>query len=304
MAAFAVAIGLFFAPDSVTSPLRTSVRDSASPGQKAYHSLSIQLREFWDGLHPQSEDDIRLTKIQQQLRSSQLRCRKLQVRTAQLQAEKEQIKIHGSSPYAATDSPKLIVVELLLSRVLGRENTKAWRAGHLIDNGSEQGIDESALVLQDDRPLIDQGEPQNLRSGHLVLAGRCVVGKIANVGRWTSSVQLVTDPKFRSWVQFARSSGVGLIFGSEGVFEGTGGELCKVTLVSATESVEVGDAVYSGGRDNLLPAPMYYGQVVKAELKPGALHWDVWVKPALQDQQLRTVQVLRKSINPVRMLGQ
>ena len=68
--------------------------------------------------------------------------------------------------------------------------------------------------------------------------------------------------------------------------------------------VSVGDEVYTGGRTGRLPYPMYYGRVTKAELKPGAPHWEIEVQPAVTEAVLKTVHVLREKLNPERVLGE
>ena len=48
---------------------------------------------------------------------------------------------------------------------------------------------------------------------------------------------------------------------------------------------------------------MYYGKVVRAELEPGAQEWSIWVKPAAVDVRLETVLILRRVLNPDRILA-
>ena len=80
--------------------------------------------------------------------------------------------------------------------------------------------------------------------------------------------------------------------------------MCRLKLISSTEPVQVGYEVYTASHDGRLPLTMYLGRVVKAQLEPNTIHWDIWVKPAITGLELKTVQVLRESLNPLRMLGQ
>ena len=48
---------------------------------------------------------------------------------------------------------------------------------------------------------------------------------------------------------------------------------------------------------------MYYGQIVRAQLDEHAPEWEIWVQPAIDLKQLRSVQVLRQQVNPLRQLA-
>ncbi|MGH7127119.1 MAG: hypothetical protein ACREIV_01030, partial [Planctomycetaceae bacterium] len=102
----------------------------------------------------------------------------------------------------------------------------------------------------------------------------------------------------------ARPTSQGLVFGPCGRLEGRGEELCRLTLIAPTEAVEVGDEVYTSDRDSTLPYPMYYGRVVRAKLRPGAPEWDIWIRPAAVEIDPKTVQVLRRRLNPLRPLAE
>jgi cell shape-determining protein MreC len=211
-------------------------------------------------------------------------------------------KADQNSPYRGTVGQPLIVPELLQASVLGEETAKLWRAGKFIDKGTMDGVGKSALVLDDTSLLIDQGRDENLLSGQPVYSGRRVFGKVVQVGRWVSTVAKVTDARYRGWAQLGRRTSQGLLFEGTGILEGRGEPLCRLELVKLRELVSVGDEVYTANRDSTLPYPMYYGKVV--QVKPGTQFWEIWVKPAVNETNLQTVQVLRKKFNPIRMLGE
>jgi cell shape-determining protein MreC len=126
------------------------------------------------------------------------------------------------------------------------------------------------------------------------------VGKIGQVGRWTSTVIPLTDPAFRGRAQLVRSSPRGLVLGAEGVVAGDEQGHCRLQLIPATEPVGVGDDVYTSIRESGLPIPMYYGRVVEAHLPEGATHWEIRVQPAETLHEARAVQVLRSILNTAR----
>jgi cell shape-determining protein MreC len=126
-----------------------------------------------------------------------------------------------------------------------------------------------------------------------------VLGKIGEVGRYSSTLLLVTDPTYSGSARLARRTSRGLVFGPEGTLVGDGSELCR--LKHMTDPVNVDDEVFTGGTDGMVPAPMYYGKVVRAELEVGGSEWSVWVKPAATDERLESVLILRRIINPERV---
>jgi hypothetical protein len=82
---------------------------------------------------------------------------------------------------------------------------------------------------------------------------------------------------------------------------GDGSDLCRLQHIS--DPVNVDDEVFTGGTDGLVPLPMYYGTVVRAELAPGASEWSVWVKPAAANERLESVLILKRTVNPDRILA-
>jgi cell shape-determining protein MreC len=196
----------------------------------------------------------------------------------------------------------LVEVELLEAAVLNRENGAIWRGDRILNRGAEDGLAETDLVLEGKRPVIDQGQEAHLATGHPVYSGRCVVGRLANVGRAVSTIQKVTDENYRGFAQLIRKTETGFLFGAEGVIEGQGQEQCLLRYVSGTLPVEVGDDVYTGDHDGSQPYPMYYGRVVRAELNPGDQEWTIWVQPAIQQLETPTVTVLRTQLDISRSL--
>ncbi|MEX2286984.1 MAG: rod shape-determining protein MreC, partial [Planctomycetaceae bacterium] len=108
---------------------------------------------------------------------------------------------------------------------------------------------------------------------------------------------------YRGHAQLAWQSPDGYVFGAEGILEGQGTDVCRLTNVAATDAVSVGDEIYTAQRASALPFPMYYGQVLEAELEPGALFWKILVKPAAAQIDMQKVQILTTRRNPARALG-
>ena len=288
------AVGLALAPASMSVPIRACVRDSLRPGHKAADWVTSKAESLAADFQVREVQAAMISELRADLDAVRLAARQEQLQVAAL---RKLLAADDSEGHAASGEP-LLIPELLEARILGREEARVLASGTLIDRGADAGMIEESLVVEATIPLIDHGEGSKLEPGLPVYAGRAVVGKIAQAGRWVSTVRPVTDPQFRGEARLARSTAQGLALGARGVICGTGEALCKLTWIAATEPVSVGDEVYT---DTSLPQPMYYGKVVRVE--PGLTHWEIWVEPAAADPDRRTVQVLRRRLNPARVLA-
>lgn len=291
------------APTNYTEVPRSAVRDMARPGQIALlHAIDWcrQTAQLY------AEDDTigtEISSLEAQLRHAKQLARHLALENADLHQQLADLHASQAIPLASAQGTPLVVPDLLEARVLGTETSERWRSGRLIDAGSSGGIEESAFVLEDLNPLIDQGENAALTAGQPVYSGATVMGRVSRVGRWTSTVQPITDREFRGHARLIRQTSRGTIFGAEGILQGEGTEVCQLRFVNSTNPVSVGDEVVTANHSGEFPFAMHYGTVIKAELPAGVPHWEIWVKPAASDQIPTRVQVLRKSLNPIRLLA-
>ncbi len=134
-------------------------------------------------------------------------------------------------------------------------------------------------------------------------AGRCLVGRIVEAGRWTSSLQLITDPDFRSKAVVA-VGGATAQFSQPFLLEGTGNGECRLVQVPASLRVFEGDAVYTVPGDKAIDVPMLLGHVVSIVQTDGALSQDIVVHPATDPASVRAVQIVTTKLNPLRILSQ
>lgn len=280
-------------------------RDMLAPGRQGLQYLEQTLQAQWEGWQAQERVALESEVAAAQAERDRWRreAHSLSAQVAHLQAELEALHKLGNSPYAGNSGPPLFVPQLLEARICGRESALETESGLLVDAGRDDAIVPEAWVLERE-PLLDQGSESQVETGQPVYAGAAVVGRVASVGRLTSSVQLITDAQYRGRAQLARQTSQGTIFGQEGQLCGQGTPLCVLKSIPATESVAVGDLVFTGGRNASMPYPLFYGHVVAAELPPGADEWNIQVEPAVRPERITTVQVLRASLNPVRVLGQ
>lgn len=303
-----LALWLGFLPPGQVARVRTHLLDALKPGLDGLHAADVRwhmLSEKYAFSWPRFSSEYNtegIERLRAEVEHWQQRYRQLEIESAQLHRKMDELKTVGPSPYPARSGKPLVDVELLEAAVLDRENESLWRNDRLINRGTDAGLAESDLVLEGNGPIIDQGEEENLQAGHPVYAGRSVVGRLAHVGKFISTIQKVTDENYRGFAQLIRRTESGFVFGAEGVLEGQGEDLCRLRYVPATLPVEVGDEVYTGDHDGSQPYPMYYGKVVRAELNPGEQEWTIWVEPAITKLNTPKVTVLRTQLDGSRTL--
>ncbi|MEI8021271.1 MAG: rod shape-determining protein MreC [Schlesneria sp.] len=293
-------VGLYFAPDAAVSHVRGTVTDAIRPGQVLLRQTIVTLFGGSSESRSATDNDV-VERLIDELSLEREKNRVLQTRLAQLT---EQYQGEQEISESMLRTKRLIVPSLTEVAVLGDTVAEQWRSGKLLDQGSKNGLRENELVLSTKkplRPLIDFGEDADLSTEDLMLLGRCVIGKVEHVGRWTSTFQRVTDSRYRGRAQLIRETKSGFVFEAQGILKGQGGPLCKLEGIPAEKSVRVNDAVYTAERDGILPTPLYYGQVVDAVLGIDDREWTVYVKPAAVQSQLTRVHVLRTAVNPDRL---
>lgn len=288
-------------PERAAAQVRAVVCDILAPGQSL--ARSVQTRSAvvlsWlpsgdsRGGHAGAELRDRLDRAEHRVRVLQLQVDLAQCRERDAASAATQIRGAPGKP--------LLIPALLEAQVLGEDAASSWRRRLLVAAGSDQHVVETSLVLEDFGPLVDQGAPQQVSAGDAVYAGRAVVGKIAEVGRYTSRIQRVTEAGYTGRARLARRTPRGLEFGAEGILAGDGSSLCRLKRI--TTPVNVGDEVFTGGTDGVLPYPMHYGSVARAELEPGATEWTVFVQPQAQGDLPESVSILRIAVNRLRVLS-
>jgi rod shape-determining protein MreC len=298
---------LYVVPPSIERPVRAAVVDLVISGQAATLERYDRLRPSlvsWNwrrliafvgnaseaaGMPAQASPAA--TASQERIDSLELQCRRLRVENARLRDELSTAEKYGVSPIPVSTGHAAEPPAVIRAAVLGRDALELWRTAPHLNQGHRHGVSESSLVLDAAAPHLDQGSDSGVQPELDVLIGRCVVGRIANVGRWTSTLEPITDSRYRALAQIIRPSEQGGSFGTEGILVGQGTSFCKLTEVPTTQSVRVGDEVYTSERDHRTPVPLYYGRVVRVE--ESGRNWDIAVEPAVKVADLRTVAVLK-----------
>ena len=289
-------------PASATTPVRDIVRLAISPGQRFVSSTVASAKSKWQSSINQklAAQQQQLDKLQAEIAGSQLRERRALLAVESASQELAAVERNGASPFSVETAQPLIRPRAVRATVLGREILSELKSRRILDRGDTDGVASDLWVLNGDLPIVEAGSELNVADGLPVFAGRCIVGRIVEAGRWTSSLQYITEPGFRARAVIARvdSNGPGaphVSFGAEGLIEGRSdlkqNGQCELAQIPATEHVDVGMPVYSPPRD-AVDAPMLFGHVLSAEIPPAALHWVITVSPAVDVKHLRSVEIV------------
>ena len=293
-------IGLVLAslPGPIAETIRSRVVDVARPGQQAVLDTAQRLADWRSPAQPPRTTD----RDRRELDAARLEISRLRLANSRLTQETT------DAPSADPQHPPLVTTDLVTVRVLGQETIQAWQAGRILDRG--RGLSAESLVVEPGHTTLDLGQDRRLgrrlgrglgrglarglARGQPAYAGRRVAGRISRVGLWTSTLQPLTDTRFRGLARLARPGRDQPVFSTRGMLEGTGDGFCRLTLVPATAAVAIGDVVYTDGRDQPDAWPMVYGTVVQAELPDGAPHWEIRIRPAIDLAELKQLDVLTR----------
>ncbi|HEX4149648.1 MAG TPA: rod shape-determining protein MreC [Pirellulales bacterium] len=209
-------------------------------------------------------------------------------------------RLDAQQAAGGSQGERLLVPTALVAQVIGRQGRSFFEQTLELDVGLAEAVLPHAWVLDRSLPLVDHGRSSGIEPGHLVLAGRRVWGQVRDVGQHTSTVQRVTAAGYRDLVQLAGQSEEASRLGPRGILEGIGEPHCRVRMVKSIEPIEVGDLVLSAGGDELLPTPLIYGRIVRAERARGAVHWELWMEPAARESPAQ-LTVVRLSLNAARL---
>ncbi len=321
-----LAAGLMLAPKPLTQWLRDSWRETLLPGQRALqfaaNAVDRQNTSATGGEFKAADAKAQIAQLNDEIQ--QLRLALLVTQSIQVDSRNETVLSgddRGNCP-ANSPMPPLLLSQTIPARVLGRQAKAFLQAREILDVGRSRGVAADAIVVDSDRRLfvnkstkidpqqtgsaqdaaiLDQGRDGELQSGRFVLAGRRVWGKLAEVGRHTSTVQRATDAGYRDLVQVASLSEGKLRFQARGVVVGQGQPLCKIENIETSEPIAAGDLVFTAD-DGVLDVPLLYGRVVRLERKPGAAHWEIWMEPSVPvNSPPAQVAVLSMDLNPARL---
>lgn len=143
---------------------------------------------------------------------------------------------------------------------------------------------------------IDKGSKNGVEIGMIVINSQGLIGKIVNVSNFTSDVRLITtsdtDNKISVTISNENSKVIGLINGYS-IKDNT----IEIEGVSNTETVSIGDTVYTSGLGGVFPSGILVGKVDSITVDSFGLAKIIHVKPSVSFDDINYVAVLKRSEN-------
>ncbi len=130
---------------------------------------------------------------------------------------------------------------------------------------------------------IDRGTGDGLRPDMAVIAPAGVVGRLITPSARAAKVQLLIDRNAAAGGLVERSR-------AQGVVEGTGGGL-RLSYVSGTADIQVGDTVVTSGVDGIYPKGFVIGQIESVQRGEGSFGM-IAVRPAVDFSSIEAVLVV------------
>lgn len=141
------------------------------------------------------------------------------------------------------------------------------------------------------RIALDRGKRDGVRDGMPVLAGRVLVGRVAQVSRTTCEVRLVLDPEFSVRASIPRAEGT-----VEGLLRGNGRGLYFEPAIlderAPAPQPRTGERILCSRASVLCDLPALIGVVGERRRLAGASLLGARVHPALNPQSLRRVVIV------------
>jgi rod shape-determining protein MreC len=142
--------------------------------------------------------------------------------------------------------------------------------------------------------IIDRGSLDGIKLSMPVVTATGIVGRIIELGPNYARVQVITD----------RYAGVGAMLQqsrAKGQVRGIETDRCELKNVSASEHVEVGEAVVTTGLDGIYPKGLMIGTVERVDSDPNAPWHRLVVNPSAPIDRLEHVFVLLVSQRDLKM---
>lgn len=134
--------------------------------------------------------------------------------------------------------------------------------------------------------IIDKGLNFGISKNKAALSLQGLVGRVVEVGRYSSKILLVTDPDSKVGVLILRNRQGGILIGRPG-------GSCKMVYIALDSDVAPGDKVITAGFGGVFPKDVLVGSVVKVAKEPGRLYKYAIVKPAQDLSRLEEVLCIK-----------
>ncbi len=134
--------------------------------------------------------------------------------------------------------------------------------------------------------IIDKGLTNGIRQNKAVVSPRGLVGRVLEVGRYSSKILLITDPNSKVGVLIQRNRQGGILVGRP---DGA----CKMVYIALDSDVGRGDKVITAGFGAVFPKDILVGEVTGVYKERGRLYKYAIVKPQEDLSKIEEVLCIR-----------
>lgn len=143
---------------------------------------------------------------------------------------------------------------------------------------------------------IDKGKNNGIEEGMVVINSTGLIGKIVNVSTFSSDVKLITTNDTNNKISVTVASGNKKLTGLINTYNYEEGFL-KVEGISNTETVNIGDFVYTSGLGGVFPSGILIGKVENIVTDVYDLAKIINVKPSASFDDINYVTILKRPDN-------
>jgi rod shape-determining protein MreC len=135
--------------------------------------------------------------------------------------------------------------------------------------------------------IIDKGKNQGVREKMPVITPKGIVGQAVEVNQWHSKVMIINDTNSSIDVNIDGKN-------TRGLLEGTGQNILKLKYVIKNDAIEIGDKLFTSGKDSIFPKGIPVGIVMTVDRNKAGIFADVDVMPFNNFKELNEVLVIKK----------
>lgn len=191
---------------------------------------------------------------------------------ASLEAENEELKKEIEDLKSELDVDRVLSDYDYLNATVISRNTNLWYNVLTIDKGSHSGIKEGMVVIN----------------------STGLIGKIVNVGTFSSDVKLITTNDTNNKISVTITNGDNHLTGLINGYDSETGYL-EVEGISNTDKVSIGDLVYTSGLGGVFPSGILIGKVDDITTDVYDLAKIINVVPSADFDDINYVTVLKRT---------
>lgn len=250
-------------PNKKLNVLESLIKDTTVVVQKIFYTPIDSVSNFIDDFFS-LKDVLKENKI---LKSNIEKMESLEAENIELKQEINKLKEELNVDYVLSE------YDYLNATVISR-NSMYWYNNLTIDKGKNNGIEEGMVVIN----------------------STGLIGKIVNVSTFSSDVKLITTNDTNNKISVTVASGNKKLTGLINTYNYEEGFL-KVEGISNTETVNIGDFVYTSGLGGVFPSGILIGRVENIVTDVYDLAKIINVKPSANFDDINYVTILKRPDN-------